>query len=148
MKNRFGFSIAKLFVVAIIACLFAWVAPALAGDIITKTLIKDELKADVGGTIDTGLGTFKIGGTTVTATAAQLNAVSDKGTTGITNVVPVTAAITATGTVSITKQTYVLPAILADGTTNGVAIVTNATATATINVLNGGVVVTNLTLFR
>lgn len=94
-----------------------------------------------------------IGGTAVTATAAQLNAIGSKGTTGVTNVTAQTATVSATvtpqagatvtATAVVTPQTFVPTYILADGTTNDVAIVTNATVAVTI--ANGAGLLTNVT---
>lgn len=90
-----------------IACLFVLVNPrvAQAASVMYDTIVKGIITLDVGGIFDTGSGTFKIGGTALTATAAQLNAATATGTTlqTATNAlqVQVTALQTATNTLQV-----------------------------------------------
>lgn len=102
-------------------------------------------------TFDTGSkvhfdGEVFLGGTEITATAAEINDnVGSKGPLAITNAVLTLSPAAITATAVITKQTVIPPFIMDDGSTNTtIAVMTNATAA--ITVANGGVVITNVVI--
>lgn len=122
---------------------------AQAASSLYDTLIKGEVKIDAGGVLDTGSGTFKINGTAMTATAAQLIAAGSKSSTGVTGVVAqVGGTVTATGTVTIVATWQALTNVYADVTNVFYAPTAVPTATTAINVLNGAGFATNVNVQR
>ena len=95
-----------------IACLFVLVNPrvAQAASVMYDTIVKGIITLDVGGIFDTGSGTFKIGGTALTATAAQLNAATASDTTlqTATNALQVQATALQTATNALQVQATAL----------------------------------------
>jgi hypothetical protein len=116
----------------------------LASMVMAEKPVTGEVTFDTGSKVHLD-GQIIIGGTVLTATAAELNAnIGTKTATAVTNAVLTLSPAAITATAAITRQTYVPAFILADGTTNTIAQMTNATAVVTV--ANGGVVITNVTI--
>lgn len=94
MKNRFNVLVG---IMVVVAALLALVHPVMALNDANDYTFNGTLRLDKGGTLDTGKGTLKIDGTTVTKTAAELNTVNAGAS--ITGNIPVASITNAAGSV-------------------------------------------------
>ena len=142
MKSKLGFSLVELLVVIAVVMLVGLVT-CQAGTVTEPTTFRDVVKfrGSTGPDFDAA-NVFSIGGTKVTATAAQLNAATSVGVTNAT-LTQSKAAITATASVA-TWTTNIITYL--DATTNAASSTNVIPATMTVTVVNGGAVCTNASI--